>query len=125
MKKGSFALLLIASLFLFCWSCSTGDMPDKGIVILNPKANDVVQAGNSCEIQWKVEATDLNTFGDMVTVEFSQDGGKSWEKIEENISKAGKYTWKVPKMDKPGCKVRVYSQRSVDYRGTSAAFAVK
>jgi hypothetical protein len=126
MKKEVFGMLLIASLFLFCSSCTTGDMPDKGIVVLSPKANDVMPAGGSYEIQWKVEVSDENSFGVMMTVEFSPDGGKSWEKVEENINKNdGKYAWKVPKIDRPQCKVRVFSQRSVEFRGTSGVFAVK
>jgi hypothetical protein len=122
MKKEMVVVLLIASLFLFCSSC--GDLPDKGIAILSPKANDVVQAGASYEIQWKAEVSDPE-FGVMVTVEFSKNGGKSWEMVEDNVPIAGKYLWKVPKMESTQCKIRVFSQRRPKYRGTSGLFAVK
>jgi hypothetical protein len=46
-----------------------------------------------------VEAVDNNLFGEVVTVEFSKDGSKSWKQVEENIPKDGKYTWKVPKVE--------------------------
>jgi len=124
MKKGMVVVLLIASLFLFCSSCSTGDLPDKGIAILSPKANDIVQAGASYEIQWKIEGSDPE-FGAVVTIEFSKDGGKSWKQLEDNVPKAGKYLWKVPKIDSAQCKIRIFSQRKVEYRGTSGLFAVK
>jgi len=117
-------VLLIASLFLFCSSCSTGDLPDKGIAILSPKANDIVQAGASYEVQWKTEDPDPE-FGTVVTIEFSKDGGKSWKQVEDNVPKAGKYLWKVPKIDSAQCKIRIFSQRKVEYRGTSGLFAVK
>jgi hypothetical protein len=124
MKKEMVVVLLIVSLFLFCSSCSTRDLPDKGIAILSPKANDVVQTGASYEIQWKGEVPD-SEFGAVVTIEFSKDGGKSWERVEENFPKAGKYAWKVPKIDSTQCKIRVFSQYRPEYRGTSGVFAVK
>jgi len=121
-KKEMVVVLLIASLFLFCSSC--GDLPDKGVAILSPKANDIVQAGASYEIQWKMEDP-LPEFGAVVTIEFSKDGGKSWKQVEDNVPKAGKYLWKVPKIDSAQCKIRIFSQRKVEYRGTSGLFAVK
>jgi len=124
MKKEMVVVLLIALLFLFCSSCSTGDLPDKGMAILSPKANDIVQAGASYEIQWKMDDP-LPEFGAVVTIEFSKDGGKSWKQVEDNVPKAGKYLWKVPKIDSAQCKIRIFSQRKVEYRGTSGLFAVK
>jgi hypothetical protein len=124
MKKKMPVVLLIASLILFCSSCSTGDLPDKGIAILSPKANDIVQAGASYEIQWKIEDSDPE-FGAVVTIEFSSDGGKAWKQVEDNVPKAGRYLWKVPKMDSTQCKIRIFSQRKVESRGTSGLFAVK
>jgi hypothetical protein len=122
-KKEMVVVLLIASLFLVCSSCS-GDLPDKGVAILSPKANDIVQAGASYEIQWKTENPNLES-GVMVTVEFSKNGGKSWEEVEDNVPKAGKYLWKVPKIDSAQCKIRVFYQARPEYRGTSGLFAVK
>ena len=124
MKKEMVVVLLIASLFLFCSSCSTKDLPDKGIAILSPKANDIVQVGASYEIQWKTEDPDPE-FGAVVTIEFSKDGGKSWKQVEENVPKDGKYLWKIPKIDSAQCKIRVFSQRKVESRGTSGLFTVK
>ena len=125
MKKKVVVLLVVVPLFLFfCSRFSTENLPDKGITILSPKANDVVQAGASYEIQWNAEVADPE-FGAVVTIEFSKNGGKSWEMVEENVSKAGKFLWKVPKVDSAQCKVRVFSQRRAEYRGTSGMFAVK
>ena len=126
MKKGMVIALAIVSLFLsFCSSLtSVENLPDKGIAILSPKANDVVQAGASYEIQWKVEVSDTE-FGAVVTVEFSKDGGKSWEMVQDNLPNAGKYLWKVPKIESTQCKIRVFSQRRAEYRGTSGVFTAK
>lgn len=125
MKKGMVIALAIVSLFLsFCSRYSVENAPDKGIAILSPKANDVVQAGASYEIQWKAEVSDPE-IGAMATVEFSKDGGKSWQMVEDNVPIAGKYLWKVPKIESTQCKIRVFSQRRAEYRGTSGVFSAK
>ena len=125
MKRETVVVLVIVSLLLcFCSRFSTADLPDKGIVISSPKANDVVPRGTPYEIQWKTEVTDPE-FGAVVTIEFSKDAGKSWKQVEENIPKAGPFVWKVPEIDSTQCKVRVFSQRRPENRGTSGVFTVK
>ena len=114
----------LSFLFIVCLSCTSKPLPDNGVTILSPKANDVVKAGDSYEILWKAEPAE-SEFGVMLTVELSKDGGKSWEKIEENVANSGKYLWKVPKIDSTQCKVRIFSQRRPIYRGTSEVFSVK
>ena len=126
-KEGIIPLLLslTAMVFLLCLSCApTESLKDQGITILSPKSNDVVQAGVPYEIQWKAEIPN-SEFGVNVTVEFSKDGGKSWEQVEVNVPNTGKYVWKVPKVDSAQCKVRVFSQFRPKYRGTSEMFSVK
>jgi len=124
MKKNGIILLFAAALLFLCLNCASEIMPDQGVSILSPKANDVVQAGAPYEIQWKAEIPN-SEFGVNVTVEFSKDGGKSWEQVEVNVPNTGKYVWKVPKVDSAQCKVRVFSQFRPKYRGTSEIFAVK
>jgi len=126
-KEGIIPLLLslTAMVFLLCLSCApTESLKDQGITILSPKSNDVVQAGAPYEIQWKAEIPN-SEFGVNVTVEFSKDGGKSWEQVEVNVPNTGKYVWKVPKVDSAQCKVRVFSQFRPKYRGISEMFSVK
>ena len=126
-KEGIIPLLLslTAMVFLLCLSCApTESLKDQGITILSPKSNDVVQAGAPYEIQWKAEIPN-SEFGVNVTVEFSKDGGKSWEQVEVNVPNTGKYAWKVPKVDSAQCKIRVFSQYRPKYRGTSEMFSVK
>ena len=124
MKKNYILSLLTVVLFFFCLSCASKPLPDQGVTILNPKANEVVKAGDSYEIFWKAEPPE-SEFGTKVTIEFSEDGGKSWETVAENVPNSGKYVWKVPKIDSTQCKVRVNSQYRPKYRGTSEVFSVK
>jgi hypothetical protein len=124
MRKKLIPLLILTVTFIIFLSCSSKPLPDQGVTILSPQANDVVKAGDSHSILWKSEQAE-SEFGAMVTVEFSKDGGKSWEKVEENVPNSGKYVWKVPKVDSTQCKVRIFSQRRPVYRGTSEVFSVK
>ena len=117
-------IILLVAMFIISLGCSSKPLKDQGVTILSPKANEVLKAGDACQILWKAEPAE-SEFGTMVTVEFSKDGGKSWEKVEENVPNAGKYSWKVPRIDSSECKVRVYSQYRTIYRGTSEVFAVK
>ena len=126
-KEGIIPLLLSLTgmVFLLCLSCTpTESLKDQGITILSPKADDVVQAGAACEIQWKAEVPD-SEFGTNVTIEFSKDGGKTWEKVQENVPATGKYSWNVPKIDSAQCKIRVSSQYRPKYRKSSEIFTVK
>ncbi len=61
----------------------------------------------------------------MVTVEFSKDGGKSWETVKENVPNNGKYVWTIPKIDSTECKICIFSQYRPKYRGISEIFSVK
>ena len=124
MRRRLILSLFLGVSFIIFLSCASKPLPDKGVTILSPKANDVLKAGESYDILWKAEPTE-SEFGAMVTVEFSKDGGKSWKKVEENVPNKGKYAWKVPQIDSTQCKVRVFSQYRPIYRGTSEVFAVK
>jgi len=124
MRNKLIPLLFLAVPFMIFLSCASKPLPDNGVTILSPKANDVVKAGDSYEILWKAEPAE-SEFGTKVTVEFSKDGGKSWETVAENVPNSGKYVWKVPKIDSTQFKVRVYSQYRPKYRGTSEVFSVK
>ena len=122
---GGFLLVVVAIVaIVIIIGILTKPLPDNGVTILSPKANDVVKAGDTCELLWKAEPSE-SEFGAMVTVEFSKDGGKSWQNVEENVPNSGKYMWKVPKVDSTQCKIRIFSQFRPKYRGTSGVFSVK
>ena len=124
MRNKLIPLLFLAVPFIIFLNCSSKPLPDNAVMILSPKANDVCKAEDFYQILWKAEPAE-SEFGAMVTVEFSKDGGKSWDKVEENVPNSGKYIWKVPKVDSTQCEVRIFSQRRPIYRGTSELFSVK
>jgi hypothetical protein len=112
--------IFIGLLLLLDSSC----YKDRGVIVLTPKANEVVQAEMDYEILWKVEVPGPE-FGASVMIEFSKDGGKSWERVDENVPNLGTYRWKVPKVDSTKCRIRLSSNVKQKYRGTSEIFTVK
>ena len=125
MKKEKIILLLVASLFLLLLNCTKPEsLPDQGVNILSPKANDVVQSGAPFEIEWKAEVPQ-SEFGANVTIQFSKDGGNSWDVVAENVPNNGKYQWTVPKIDSAKCKILVSSQYRPKYRKSSDLFTIK
>ena len=129
MGKKLILSLFLSFLFIVCLSCSS-NLPDNGVTILNPNANDVVKMGDPFEVRWKTEPAE-SEFGPMVTIEFSRDGGKSWEKVAENVQNTGKYVWTVPKVEhkkyalsNKTFKLRIISQSKPIYRDTSQLFYV-
>lgn len=129
MEKKLILLCFLSVLCIVFLSCSS-DLPDKGVKILNPNVSDVVRVGDSFEVRWKTEVAE-SEFGAMVTIEFSRDGGKSWEKVAENVPNSGKYVWTVPKVEhnkfavsNKTFKLRVFSQSKPIYRDTSDLFLV-
>lgn len=129
MGKKLILSFFLSFLFIVCLSCSS-NLPDNGVTILNPNGKDEVKVGDSFEVRWETEPAE-SEFGAMVTIEFSRDGGKSWEKVAENVQNSGKYVWTVPKVEhkkyaftNKTFKLRVISKSKPIYRGTSEVFLV-
>jgi hypothetical protein len=125
MRKEKIILLWVASLFLLLLNCTKPEsLPDQGVNILSPKANDVVQSGAPFEIEWKADVPQ-SEFGANVTIQFSKDGGNTWDVVAENVPNNGKYQWSVPKIDSTKCRILVLSQYRPKYRKSSEIFTIK
>jgi len=129
MGKKLMLSFFLSFLLVACLSCSS-NLPDNGVTILNPNAKDKVRVGDSFEVRWKTEVPE-SEFGPMVTIEFSRDEGKSWEKVQENVQNSGKYIWTVPNVEhkkyaisNKTFKLRIVSQSKPSYRDTSELFLV-
>ena len=129
MGKKLMSSFFLSFLFIVCLSCSS-NLPDNGVTILSPNAKDKVKVGDYFEVRWKTEIPE-SEFGPMVTIEFSRDEGKSWEKVQENVQNSGKYIWTVPNVEhkkyaftNKTFKLRIISQSKPIYRDTSELFLV-
>ncbi len=125
MKNERTLILLVTSFLLLLLSCTKPEsLPEQGVTILSPKANEVVQAGVPFEVQWKADVPE-SEFGVNVTIQFSKDNGSNWEVVAENVANTGKYEWNVPKIDSVKCKILVFSQYRPKYRRSSEIFTIK
>ncbi len=70
--------------------------------VVSPNGGEFYPAGGSMEIMWDgVEADDE------ITIEFSSNGGKSWEIVAEGVSGL-KYLWEeLPKFPSDKCLIRI------------------
>ncbi len=119
----------LSFLFVICLSCSS-NLPDNGVTILSPNAKDKIKAGDSFQVRWKTGVPE-SEFGPMVTIEFSSDEGKSWDKVQDNVQNTGRYMWTVPNVEhkkyaftNKTFKLRIISQSKPIYRDTSELFFV-
>jgi len=125
MKKEMNVFWVVSLLCLLLLSCSKPEsLPEQGVTILSPKATDVLQAGGPFEVQWKADVPPPE-FGTNVTIQFSKDGGNTWDVVAENVPNTGKYQWNVPKIDSTKCKILVSSQYRPKYRKASEIFTIK
>jgi hypothetical protein len=119
----------VLSTFIISLGCTSSSLSDdKNIVILAPKAGDVLKVGESYEIQW-VKPHGGKYYGAMLDIELSTDGGKTWENI------VGGPTGRVPNAYEPGCgwtprvkstkcKIKIYCSYQ-PISGTTGLFTVK
>ena len=102
--KKSYCTIICNGSAIVCLSCISNPLPDQGVTILSPTANDVVEGGgDSYEILWKADPAE-SEYVAMVTIEFSKDGEKSWETVAENVPNSGKYMWKALKQIRPNAR---------------------
>ena len=87
--------------------CEAGDQSTIGLIY--PNGNELFQSGEEVEIQWT-----LDGFVPNFSLQFSINEGLSWTNIEEEFSNdgSGVYTWTIPEVNSPLCKVRILSSDS-------------
>jgi len=75
---------------------------DPVIRLTSPAEGDTLIAGRTDKITW--ESTDI----DKVLIEFSGDGGESWDEVIGGIeADGGSYRWTVPELESEECVVRI------------------
>ncbi len=76
-------------------------------------------AGDSVEIQWLSDDRGLVQFAD---VEYSADGGTTWNTIAQNLPAASSHTWVIPnQLDSSQGLVRVLVQNDLGQNGSDAS----
>lgn len=90
------------------------------IRVTSPLNNDVWYAGREYWITW-------NNTGDFTyaRIDYSTDGGATWNQIAGNASNDGHYLWTVPNVSSTNCRVRVANVDNLNAYGTSGVFEIR
>jgi len=94
------------------WSYTVMPKP----IILSPNGGESFVAGGACPIAWK---TLEGAAVDYVTIDFSSDGGQSWQQISQ-APNTGRYQWDpVPLVNSDQCLVRICDSQDPAISDTS------
>ncbi|MFQ6112966.1 MAG: T9SS type A sorting domain-containing protein [bacterium] len=86
------------------------------ITVVSPNGGEDWQVGTQQEIKW----TSTN-FTDPVKIEYSTDGGTSYNDIETSTGNDGTHIWQVPNNPSSQCRVRISDAADGDPSDTSDA----
>ncbi len=90
------------------------------ITISQPNGGETLAAATDYEIQWE-----SNNIGDMVSIEYSPDGGATWTTIAENTANDGSFLWHVPLVTSDSCLVRISDASSGTADQSDALFSIE
>lgn len=88
--------------------------PAQMISLMSPHGQEQYNAGDIVKISWK------SAWVDVLALEYSADGGKSWFEIVQNYPAANEfYEWKMPNICSSRMLVRAYDFVSPEYADTT------
>jgi len=79
------------------------ETPD--LTLVSPNGGEVWVAGSTHSITWSSQGN----VGDNVKLEYSTNGGVSWQTIVSSTPNDGSYSWQIPNTPSSSCLVRVSS----------------
>jgi hypothetical protein len=77
-------------------------LPAPSIKVVSPNGGEVIQYNTTTEIQWTSENVMF------VKIEYTTNGGASWNVITNSVESIGTYSWKtVPNISSKQCRIRI------------------
>uniref|UniRef100_A0A7C4XKK1 T9SS type A sorting domain-containing protein n=1 Tax=candidate division WOR-3 bacterium TaxID=2052148 RepID=A0A7C4XKK1_UNCW3 len=73
-----------------------------GIEVVNPNGGEIYVVGDACPIHWNWLGTISN-----VKIEYSSDGGGTWNQIVSSTTNDGDYIWTVPNIPSTQCRIKI------------------
>jgi len=93
--------------------------PQQSLSLLSPSASSEFNSGEILNINWSSDNIDL------IRIEYSTDGGISWNLITDNITGAqGSYLWTIPQTNSSNCKIRLSDASDSNPFTISPAFSL-
>lgn len=73
-----------------------------GIEVITPNGGENYIVGDACPIHWNWLGTISN-----VKIEYSSDGGATWNQVVSSTSNDGDYLWTIPNIPTTQCRIKV------------------
>ena len=100
-----------------------GNVPPT-VTVVAPNGGESLVAGSTAQIQWTASDAD----GDALTidVEFSPNGGATWQSVASDVANSGSRTWTVPSTTTTDGRVRVIADDGTSTRTdtSDASFSI-
>ncbi len=90
------------------------------IRVTSPLNGDVWYAGRKYWITW-----DWTGDFSYARIDYSTDGGATWNQITDNTSNDGNYEWQVPNVSSTNCRIRVSNAQNTNANGISGTFEIR
>ncbi|MBI2416668.1 MAG: hypothetical protein HYV28_01970, partial [Ignavibacteriales bacterium] len=76
-------------------------LPQPTISVISPNGGELFAAGTTQIIRWSTTSISA------IKIEFTSDGGSSWDTIRTVVPSLGEYSWNVPSINSSLCRIRV------------------
>ena len=73
------------------------------IQITNLNGGELVESGSRFKIKWNTNGLKSELF----KIEFSDNNGATWNRVESRILNVNEYLWKVPNIESEKCKIKI------------------
>ena len=87
--------------------------------VLRPDGGEIFTVGDAVEIQWSW----TQAVGD-VRIDYSRDGGSSWQPVAASVPNTGTYLWQVPEGPGPGGRIRIQETDVLPVDASDGSFTV-
>ncbi|MEO0026161.1 MAG: Ig-like domain-containing protein [candidate division WOR-3 bacterium] len=88
--------------------------------VTSPMSGDVWYSGRNYCITWDWTGDFSNA-----RIDYSTDGGATWNQIAANADNDGYYLWTVPNVSSSNCRIRIANAQNINAYGLSPVFEIR
>ncbi|MFH2137740.1 MAG: DUF2341 domain-containing protein [Candidatus Omnitrophota bacterium] len=96
------------------------------ITVTVPNGGEEWIIGTSHGIEWATQGGDVNAVKDNLTIQYSSNGGGSWNDLWTGLANSGSQAWEIPDDLSDNCLIRIFDAfRPATIDQSDAMFAIK
>ncbi len=106
------------------WSFTTFELEGPTISLTRPQGGETWSSGTQEDITWTTTSGDGIITG--IDIDYSSDGGGSWNNVVTDTSDTGQYTWEIPDVttDTALARITVYDDNDLSDSDMSGQFTI-